>query len=508
MLPRETKLTTDNPTPVNDLATKTVKGSVYSIGASAITMVLGFGRSVLMARLLTPEDFGVVAFALTFLSFTTPLRDFGLDQALIHRKPDQEVSLDDALAVHFTLRLILIGLFILLLLGAIPLLRRVYPDKPLLPSVLMALTVGEIATALSATPTTYLRKEMQFKELAILQVLTSLSMTIVGPLMAWQGWGVWAIVGERISGVMMATLVTLIFIRPWQLRWRFNHRLVKWYLNYGKFVFVNRYLTQTLNEFDDFWIGNTLGSQSLGFYSKSYELAGYPRRIISDPLATVLFPVFAKAQDDRNRLSKAYFRVSSLLVRLGFLFVGVLVLGAPFFVPFLFGAQWVPMTRTFQLMIIYTLLDPLVSISGNLVNAVGHPEFGTKARFVQVLFFIPSVVFGSKWEGINGVAVVTDGALLLGFIVLLYQARNLVDISISKLLLFPSVALIIGTLMSLGTQNWITKLDALHMIILEVAVFVLVYSSILVLLERKEYLSKWRMLYELLCPPRYRRDHV
>ena len=88
------------------LATQTVKGSVYSIGASAITMVLGFGRSVLMARLLTPEDFGVAAFALVFLNFTTPLRDFGLDQALIHRKPDKDFTLNEALAVHFTLRLI------------------------------------------------------------------------------------------------------------------------------------------------------------------------------------------------------------------------------------------------------------------------------------------------------------------------------------------------------------------------------------------------------------------
>jgi O-antigen/teichoic acid export membrane protein len=485
------------PSASEGLAAKTVKGSAYSIAASAVTLVLGFGRSVLMARLLTPEDFGVVAFALVFLNFTMPLRDFGLDLALIHRKPDEEPPLDEALAVHFSLRLILIGLFVLLLLVATPALRYFYPQKTLLIPVLLALTAGEVASALGATPTTYLCKEMRFKELAVLQVFTSLSMTIVGPVMAWRGWGVGAIVGEQISGVMVATFVVWVFIRPWRLQWKFNWEMVRWYWSYGKFIFTTRSLDKVLNEFDDFWVGTALGSLALGFYSKAYEFARYPRRVISDPIVQVLFPAFAKVQDDHLRLSKAYFRVSSLVVRVGFLLAGSLVLGAPELVVLLLGEKWAPMTLTFQLMVVYALLDPLLSVSGNLVNAVGHPEFTTRARIAQSIFFVPAVVLGAHWGGINGVAVATDLIFLLGLTLLLYQSRWVVGISFRTMLFFPVLALLTGVLLGWGSGIWLGD-KGLVALVLKMCGFFAGYSLVLVIFERQEYLSQLRIFFEIL----------
>lgn len=488
----------DDQTGFEGLAAKTVKGSAYSIAASAVTMVLGFGRSVLMARLLAPEDFGVVAFALTFLNFTTPLRDFGLDQALIHYKLDEDASLDDVLAVHFSLRSVLIGLFVLLLLAAIPILRYAYPQKTMLIPVLLGLTVGEIARGLGATPTAYLQKEMHFKALIVLQVLTSLSMTIVGPLMAWYGWGVWAIVGERISGVIVATLFVWAFIRPWRLRLKFDVEKIKWYLTYGKFIFVTHGLERALEEFDDFWIGTSLGNLALGYYSKSYEFALYPRRIISDPLTKVVFPLFAKLQDNRLQLSKAYFRFSSLVTRVGFLLGGVLILGAPDFVYLVLGEKWMPMVTTFQLMILYVLLDPLAMIGASLVQAVGHPDFWTRVRVVQVVLFVPAVILGSRLWQINGVALATDLALLVGLVLLFFQNRRLVDVSLRRLFGFPTLALLVGA--GISWQLSANLVVESHLIngILTVLAFVSIYSMILLLTESRAYTHYARMILRLL----------
>jgi O-antigen/teichoic acid export membrane protein len=490
-------MTSTQPKP-ESLAAQTVTGSVYSIAASAVTMVLGFGRSVLMARLLAPEDFGVVAFALTFLNFTAPFRDFGLDQALIHRKRDEKLSLDDALAVHFSLRLILIVLFVLLLLAAIPILRYVYPQKTMLAPILLALTVGSVAGALGATPTTYLRKEMRFRELAVLQLLTSLSMTIVGPLMAWQGYGVWAIVGERISGIIVATVVVWAFIHPWQLRWRFEWETAKWYLNYGKFLLVSKILAPVLNQFDDYWVGATAGATALGFYSKAYEFAQYPRRVISDPIINVVFSTFSELQDNRLALSKAYYRTASLIIRLGFLAGGMLIWGGREFIMLLIGNQWLPMVTTFQLMVVYALLDPLRSVSANLILATGQPRSWTVARVVESIFFVPAVIIASSIAGAKGVAIVVDIAVILALSILFYSLRDLVDISFLRLLLPPSLAIVLSFSLGWAVLR-ISFIDTtIWRLIMKIGFFAATYNGFLIIFEGREYHRHLERVWNIL----------
>lgn len=488
-------MTTAQPSP-ESLAVKTVKGSAYSISASAVTLGLGLGRSILMARLLTPEDFGVVAFALTLLNFTAPMRDFGLDWALIHRKPDEEASLDNVLAVHFSLRLILSALFVLLLLGAIPLLRYFYPQKALLVPILLTLTIGEIANAVGATPTTYLRKEMRFKELALLQVLTSLTMTIVGPSMAWLGWGVWAIVGEQISGVIASTFVVWTIFRPWRPHLRLERDLVKWYWSYGRFLFASKILIPVVDQFDEFWIGTTLGNLPLGLYSKAYDFAQYPHRMVSVPIVNVAFPAFAKAQDDRLLLSKTYYRLSSFVIRLGFLVTGVFVLVAPEFVVLLLGAKWVPMVPTFQIMAVYMLLLPFFTLSANLMVATGRPQVNMRVLIIQSAFFIPAVILAARSQQINAVAVVTNAVMMIGIVYLLQHAKHVVDFSLKEMFLLPLIVFFLS-----GALAWLLSAplsqDILRLSV-KVVVYLTTYNSLLLLLEREKYLMLAQLLRQVL----------
>src|SRR5690606_28345597 len=107
--------------------------------------------------------------------------------------------------------------------------------------------------------------------------------------------------------------------------------------------------------FDDWWVGTFLGSNPLGFYSRAYEFARYPRRAIANPVLSVFFPAFAQLQDDRERLSRAFFRPTSLMVRAGGLLSLIFVSVAPEFIRIFLGEKWIPMQLAFQLMIVYTL---------------------------------------------------------------------------------------------------------------------------------------------------------
>lgn len=483
--------------PRDDLAAATVRASAYSIAASAATLILGLTRSIVMARLLVPEDFGTVALALAFLEFAAPLRSFGLDQALVHRQTGDEASLDEILAVHFTLRLVLTGLFTLLLAAFAPLLRVLYPQRAVLVWVLLALATGEIARALGATPSTHLRKEMRFRELAALQVLTSLTMTITGPVMAWRGYGIWALVGERVSGVTIATLALWLVVRPWSPRLSLRAPLVKWYLDYGKFVFASHVLTPLMEQFDDFWVGTTLGSHPLGLYAKAYEFAQYPRRIISDPIAQVLMPVFSRAQDEPERLSKAFFRSASLVARLGFLVTGLLVLGAREFTAVILGPKWEPMVPTFQIMVIYTLLHPLLQIVGDLAAACGRPQINARFRTVQVAVFVPGVVLATRQWGIDGAAVAINLALILALAVGFQSLRNLVRFSLRRMLLAPVVASLLAGAISIRLPS-VANSSLLLAGTVKASAYFAGYALLLLAVEWREYRAQFRLFIDLL----------
>jgi O-antigen/teichoic acid export membrane protein len=478
------------------LAARTVKGSAYSIAASGITLGLGLGRSILMARLLTPEDFGLVAFAMTLLNFTAPLRNFGLDLALIHRKIGEDALLDDALAVHFSLRLILAGIFVLLLLVAAPLLRSFYPQNMLLVPVLLVLAIGEIAVAAGATPITFLRKEMRFKDLAVIQVFTSLTMTIVGPAMALYGWGVWAIVGETISGVIVGTVAVWVLFRPWRPHWKLERGLVKWYWEYGKFMFVSQLLLPVVQQFDEFWIGTTLGNTSLGWYSKAYEFAQYPHRIISVPIINVALSSFAQAQDDRLTLSKSYYRIASFIIRTGFLVTGVLILIAYEFVTLLLGAKWAPMILTFQLMAVYILLLPFFTLTANLMTAVGRPQVNMRVLMVQSAFFVPAVILAARWHQINGVAIATDLVMIIGIIYLLRHAKKLVDFSLKEMVLPPLVAFVLGVGLAWLLSSFVSQ-DIAQLFVKALSCF-FIYNLVLLLLEGKKWVILIQMVRDML----------
>jgi len=481
------------------IAAKTVKGSFFSIGSSAITIVSGFVRSVILARLLLPEDFGVVALAMFFLSITSQVRDFGFNQALIHRDTD----IQEASSTHFVLRVSIALVVVLLTLLVAPLLTRLYPSQPEMVSALIVLSFLEIIKAVNSTPLVLLVKELGFKYLAILDVATSLAMTIVAPAMALAGFGFWSLVGEQATAVLVRTIGLWGILRPWQFSLKFDKGIAQWYFHFGSFVFVSSGLTFLLDQFDDFWTGTALGSVALGFYSRAYEFARYPRRVIASPITRVFFPAYAKLQHDRLRLSKAYYRASSLIVRMGFLFSLVFVLVAPEFIRIFIGAKWLPMVLTFRLMIFYALLDPLVVTSGHLITAVGQPQILTRIKAFQLLIFVPAVIILARYFGINGVAVAADLMLVTGVVLILAQVRKYVDFSLWKMFRYPTIGLLLGGGAALLIGQHLPVESDFLSLLLKGGVAAVIYGGALLLLERNEYVKNLRTIYNVIRPGGY-----
>jgi len=460
---------------------RSMRGSVYNIAVSAVTAVLGFGRSVLLMRLLAPDQFGFVTLALFFMTFLMPFSSFGIDSALIQqRNPGKEVF-----STHFVLRLALAIAILALGLSVSPVLRRIYADQVVVVDVFLVLLVINVLTASFSTPGAVLRRDMRFGAIAFLNLLSSLAMTITAPLLAYLGAGLWSLVVEQAAGPVIRWIGYWVFLRPWRLSLRFDWDEAKSLLRFGRHVLSAHVLGILLDRFDDFWIGTALGPTPLGYYSRAYEVAQYPERILGTPITNVFFSTYAAVKGDQKELSKAFFRSSSFLVRTGLLVAVVLMLVVPEVTLILFGETWAPIVPVFRLMLVYVILDPFYVNLSYLVIGAGRPDWLARTRLMQVSLFVVTVILFAYFWGISGVALAADLMMLSGTVALVLCSRQFVSFSLRRMFLWPVVAAVvsaaIGFVLILITQCT----DPWQALILKAFPVAGIYILILYLMERQ-----------------------
>ena len=482
-----------------DIAGRTVTGSLFNAGSQAVTLILGFLRSVLLARLLAPEDFGIVALALFFVNLAASFATFGLNAALIQRK----VAEPEAISTHFVMRLGLMASGVLLTLFCIPLFRFFYPDRPLLVPLIMVLLFAQMISAAASTPITLLTRRMAFRRLAILDVASSATMLIAATLLASDGWGPWSLViGEQLVGVLVSAAGVWLYRPPWRLSLKLDRRIAREYLSFGRFILANIQINYFLDQFDDFWTATALGSTAAGYYAKAYEFARYPRRIIAMPFQPVFYSAYARLQSDRRRLSQAYYRLNSFVIRFGFLFALVLVLVTPEFVELLLTEKWLPMVNTFRLMMVYTLLDPLIVTAGNLAVAMGQPQILTRIKVIQLAVFVPLVVLLASLFGIEGVALAADIMVLIGIVLVFRRVRQFADFSIRRMFAYPTVALATGGFSGLLVSTQLGSAGLWLAMLVKAGTVAAVYSAVLLIFEHAEYRRNLQLVWRLLKPGR------
>jgi O-antigen/teichoic acid export membrane protein len=476
------------------IGARAIRGSMYGIAGAAVTLVLGFTRSVLLARLLLPEHFGVVTLALFYVALVAQLRAFGLDQALIHRRDADET----VRRTYFTLRLTTGALSAVVMAASAPLLGRFYPAMPLLSWVVLALAGADVLRVLSSVQETMLSKHLAFAQLAAIDVAASVAMTVVAPLLAWAGWGVWALVAEQASGLAARAVMAWLVFRSWSPRWGWDRPTARWFWEYGKPTWGTNNLSFLATRFDDFWVGTMLGGVRLGFYSRAYAFAHYPRRVVVNPLVDVLTPVFAHLQADRVRLSQAFYRATYVILRAGFLVTGVFALVMPEFIHVVIGDQWRPMLFTFRLMLIYTLLDALYVNAMNLLFAVGRPRDAQRTVAVRTLVFLPGVMLGAYLWDIDGVALAVDAMAVASGVILCRYLWEVVDFSLFRLAFWPTLAVCVawmgGMLLEeawIGQGPWVTAAG-------KTAAFSTLYLSVILAAEREHAMQGVRWAWGLL----------
>ncbi|CUS01964.2 membrane protein of unknown function [Candidatus Promineifilum breve] len=483
------------------LVERSVTSASWNAGANLFKVAILLARSILLARLLPIETFGVYALATAVVTFSGILPKFGLGGAFLHRAAETADE-ESAAAVHFTLRLVLTAIWAVALLS----LSLLLADGGLrLALVVLTLLYGGLY--LTDTARMVLVRRVQHRRLAVLDLLNAIATTIVAVILARRGYQLTALLATDFITLAVTVVVLLLWRPVWRPRLLWLRQVVGYYLSFGRRTMAESALSEALDNLDDIWTGVYLGDQALGLYSRAFTFATYPRRLLAFPVFEVAGGTYAELKDDAHQLAQAFFRVNALLLRSGFLMGGLLVLIAPEFVRLLLGEKWLPMVTAFQLMFVYTLLDPVRVTVGQLFVAVGRPERLWRTRLVQLAILVVGLfTLGQRW-GINGVAIVVNVMLMAGLVWLLHRAREFVRFSAARLFVPPAVALAGGVLAALAavylgcgrTADLTCESDWLAMA-LKGAPFVATYGGLLFLMERREMSRMAHIVRRALFP--------
>jgi O-antigen/teichoic acid export membrane protein len=466
------------------LAQRSVTSVGWNVVANSAKIVVGFVRSVLLARMLPVEVFGIYALASSVVALTGALPSFGMGGAFIHRAPETADE-DQAAAIHFTLKLIFSSVWAVVLMAA-ALFFTGGQDR----LALLVLAFTGYGGQLAQTPQLILTRRVMHRRLALMQFLRTVFAALVAVGLAWRGATLWALLSTDVVALVLTVSALFIWRPVWRPRLAWSAPTVRYYLRFGSRGFVAVLLLRALDRVDDIWAGLFLGKTPLSFYSRAYRFATYPRSILSEPINAVAGGTYAELKEDRPRLSRAFFRVNAFLVRSGFLLAGWLALIAPEFVRLLLGAKWLPMVDAFRLMLVFTLLDPIKVTVGKLFLAVGKPEQLVRARSVQLVVLLAGLFLLGLPYGIEGVALAVNIMLVVGMAILLRGAKAHVDLSLRGLFGVPGVALLAGLALGRGV-SLLAGADSSDWRAAAVKsfVFLFVYAVVLLALEYRRTLD-------------------
>jgi O-antigen/teichoic acid export membrane protein len=428
----------------NDLARRSVSSVGWNVAGSMSGMAVLFVRSVLLARLLPVETFGVYVGAGALVTLTAVFATFGMGGAFLHRAPETQDEAPAA-AVHFTVKL----LFTLAWAAVMVAFALLYTDGNQR-LALIVLTLTQVGDELTQTSRLILIRRVVHRRLAILQFLDAVSTSVVSIGLALLGAGLWALLATDIVSMLLGIIGLMIYRPVWRLRLAWQTTRVRYYLHFGSRNVVAGLLLMALDRIDDLWTQRYLGNEALGFYSRAYTFATYPRKILAAPVNQVASGAYAELKTERLRLSQAFFRTNALLVRSGFLLAGILALIAPEFIRIFLGEKWLPMLEAFRLMLVFTLLDPIKMTVSDLFIAMGRPELVVRVRLGQLVVLIAALFLLGPRFGIAGVALAVDIMVVLGIAILMAMARRYVDFSARRIFGLPSVALAAGLVFTAG----------------------------------------------------------
>lgn len=370
------------------LKDKTVKGASWSfidnIAGQGITFLVG----LVLARLLTPEEYGLIGIITIFIAVFNSIVDSGFSNALIRKNDAKDIDYNTVFISNLVVSFILFGVLFL----CAPAISRFFNQPQLIP-LLRVMGSIVIINAFAIIQRTIFVKNVDFKTQTKVSLVSSITSGVVGIGMAVSGCGVWSLVGQQISRQFLNTAL-LWFYSQWYPKLQFSFQSFKELFSFGWKLLVSGLIDTVWREIYQVVIGKCYTPATLGQYTRAQQFASICSSNLTTVVQRVSYPVLSSVQDDKVRLKSGYKRIIKVTMLLTFtLMLGLAAVAKPMILA-LIGEQWLPCVPFLQIICLQMMLYPLHSLNLNMLQVQGRSDLFLRLEIIKKIIAIGPLLLG------------------------------------------------------------------------------------------------------------------
>ena len=425
---------------VETTKSKTISGLIWQYAEKCGAEIIQFIVSIIIARILSPSDYGLIGLITVFIAVANVFVSSGLGQALVQRK---EIDNKDYSTVFFYSIAFSVPIYLILFLCA-PYIAGFY-ESPQLVSIVRVLGVTVIIGAVNGVQRAYVQKTMQFKRFFVSTLLGKIISAIVGISLAYAGYGVWALVGQQISMTATDTIVLWITVK-WRPQLVFSVRRMKEMFSYGWKLLCSSLIDTVYSNIYSLVIGKTYSTSDLGFYNRGKQ---FPMLIINNinaSIQSVLFPVLSEAQEEKARLKSMVRR--SIVTGTFLIFpamAGFAAIAEPLTVTLLTD-KWLPAVPFIQFCCFSYAFWPIHTANLQAINAVGRSDITLKLEVIKKVIGVGVLVLTVP-HGLKVMMIARCGVAIISIFINAYPNKKLLGYSYFEQIKDMAPSLIISLVM-------------------------------------------------------------
>lgn len=382
---------------MQNLRKRTENGIKWSAIDQIFRLFVTIGVSAFLARFISPAEFGLFAMVNVVIGFVAIFKDFGLGSAIIQKTQISDIEINNIFWIN---NLIAFALGTALFFSA-HLVADFYSEPKLL-HLTQAMAVLFAVGSLAAVPNTLIRKSIDFKKLFTRNITNLLISSGVAIICAFNGWGVWALIAQALISTVAGTYVSYRMV-SWRPRWQMPRwQILKPFFSYSLPLFGENTINYWVRNIDNLLVGKLLGEQTLGYYSKSYNLMLLPVRQISGAVIRVIFPAFSLVKHDKNKVWNNYKKLLNVTAFITFPLMAMMFLLGREIILLIYGSAWEASVPIFKALCFLGAFQSLGTYCGSIFSSQGKTMLQFKIGLILKPVMISGIVIGLYAGGIMG----------------------------------------------------------------------------------------------------------